>query len=99
MAGQELTKPRVYIFLMCYKKFWTQFLLQVISRSWCLTVHTKGQGNSGLENPDRTKTVPASKPGKQLVLNVRSYWEEHIGMLLWIISWKEKGKVKQAKDF
>lgn len=61
-------------------------------------MHTKGQGNSGIENLDRTKTVPASKSGKQLALNMCSYWEEYIGML-WIISWKEKGKVKQAKEF
>jgi len=61
-------------------------------------VHTKGQGNSGVENPHRTKTVPASKLGKQLVLNVCLHWAHQIWMLLWIISWKAKWKVKQA-DF
>jgi len=31
-------------------------------------------------------SVPVSMPGMRLVLNMRSYWDEHMGMVFWSIS-------------
>lgn len=42
-------------------------------------------------------TLPLSGPGTRLVLNIRSYWDEHIGMVFCSISCKAKRKTKEKK--
>lgn len=44
------------------------------------------------------KTLPVSTPGTRVVLNIRSYWDEHMGIVCRSMSCKAKGESQTQRD-
>lgn len=41
---------------------------------------------SSVEKVTLLNTLPVSTPGTRVLLNIRSYWDEHMGIVFWSMS-------------